>query len=300
MMENTLEIAISIRDDGAAAGAQPIPAAEAPPHARADVGPATQVDDPAPLAQLAEASGKRRRDGRSEHEPGVEAARLDRKVRVSPPDEADALPGLAKLDAIAAARKELGAPGIEALWRIADDRFDVLADAGMDDEPQVWEVADDKHAVVTTGVATCYALCARGKDAAGKTLLGISHVSAGPNNEEADEMAKCEIDQLVDAMTEAGAEDELQLFVVGGQLSLYVPEDASKRDEHLTDGTLHYGVRLMNAAGERLVAARIGLSETEKHPGEYELGFRKAASTGRPEAVTVYLTKNELFYVPQE
>jgi hypothetical protein len=304
-MEETLER--SSGDRVAAASVQPLleakgdakcPRKETPVHAKSLAVAALAIGGSVPLAQMRPPGKKRRRDGKRELAPS-EPSRPERKGRLSSPENVEDLPGLAKLDAIVAMREELRAPGIDGLWKVDEGQFDVLVDADMDGEPQIRKVADGKQAVITTGVATCYALCARGKDSAGKTLLGISHVSAGPNNEDARAMAEYDIGRLVDAMKEEGAGDDLQLFVVGGQVSLYIPEDVRKRDDDPTAGTLHYGVRLMNAARQWLVAARIGLSETEKHPGEYEPGFRKGPTSHRPEAVAVYLTKCNVFYVPQ-
>ena len=78
---------------------------------------------------------------------------------------------------------------------------------------------------------------------------------------------------------------------------IFLPDTASK--EKPQEGTVLDGGFVIEAAGDLLVSARIGLSETEEYPTPVleQDGLEMRPSTGRPQAVSVYVTHDSVFYV---
>jgi hypothetical protein len=239
----------------------------------------------------------------------AQKAKLDTKPASR--SRADELPDIAYIEKLQDTFHQLRAPGIHARQWVTSGEFRVRLDVEQDTS-HVCELRKGQ-ALMTSGVATCYAVCARSRKPDGTTLVGIYHASSlGPPGLDPQQTAHFFVRTVVQEMLKAGAATRPQLFIVGGQVSLFVREPktsvaggVAKVHPGSDDGTIYDGECLLRAAGDLLVSARIGLSETEELP-ESELeqyrqqGYSKCHSTGRPSGVNVYITEDEVFYIPND
>lgn len=155
-----------------------------------------------------------------------------------------------------------------------EPRFVTVGEAGMD-------------ALFSSGVATCHAVCARGVDSKGATVLAMQHCPDGGEDV---------ITKFDKGMAARGVA-RYDMYILGGQMSTELPDEGSSLPR--VGGTLHLGEALIGAGGKRVVAARLGLSETERaRPGgqHSQVG---ALTTGRPESVSVAITAQGVYYTPE-
>lgn len=217
------------------------------------------------------------------------------------------VPDLAQLEVLVRTIDKLRAPGVEERPWVGAHEFRILSDVEQDGF-EVWTVPRG-CALKTSGVSACYAICAMSVTADGQTLAGLSHTSLSVNRGMSPQQAAVyQVKMLLDAMSEEGAAGPVRLFVAGGHVSLlaeveefFVAGDVSMTPAKPEQGTFADGPGLIEAAGDLLVSARIGLSETGEYPQSVldRDGLRMSPSTGRPEAVSVYVTHDSVFYVAE-
>jgi hypothetical protein len=143
-------------------------------------------------------------------------------------------------------------------------------------------------ALSTSGVATCYVVAAIGSLPGNNNMVVITLGHFSPFSD-----AESSVEAMGESMTALGVVD-WQYFVAGGQASLYGNEAEETPME--APGSLDEGLAYIEAGGDRVRAARIGLSETEELDVVEAEGFVRAPSTGRPEAVTVVFTSGGMMY----
>jgi hypothetical protein len=216
------------------------------------------------------------------------------------------VPDLALLEMLTRTIDKLRVPGVEERQWVGAHEFRIKKDVDQDrievcTVPKGW-------ALKTSGVASCYAICAMSTTADGQTLAGISHTSLTLAPGTPQEVATHQVKLLLKAMSDGGATGPVRLFLAGGCVSLlvktgefFVAGDVSMTPARPREGTVAEGECVIKAAGDLLVSARIGLSETDEHPqcildGD---GLEMSPSTGRPEAVSVYVTHDSVFYVAE-
>ncbi|WP_199187050.1 XopAK family type III secretion system effector [Trinickia caryophylli] len=86
-----------------------------------------------------------------------------------------------------------------------------IQDVDMDECVVINAARDGYDALGTTGVATCIAICAQGKNARGEPILGLCHYSGIQDAEEV-------LDCVKDMMAESGVARP-EIFLVGGMIS---------------------------------------------------------------------------------
>jgi len=208
----------------------------------------------------------------------------------TPEDEmaVETLADLQLIDELVASDAVFSAPGIEERQWINPREFTVIHDA-LTDGAAVFPLQEGE-AVVIPDVSVGFVLCARGRTADGVTIAGMYEIAP----DDLGEHDERNVAELIEDMQGQGA-DDVELFILGGEVSLIVPPGGTpaRQSSFATIGAL------IDAAGDRLVSARIGLTETESD-FELEAGFSRAPSTGRPESVNVYVTQDAVFYVAEQ
>jgi hypothetical protein len=214
------------------------------------------------------------------------------------------VPDLKLLDSLTRSIDKLRTPGVEKREWVAAHDFRISMDVEQDTievctVPKGW-------ALKTSGVCSCYAICAMSTTADGQTLAGISHTSLSLDSGTPQQVAAYQVKLLLKAMSDGGAVGPVRLFLAGGQVSLlvktaefFVAGDVSMTPAVPQSGTVLEGQCVIEAAGDLLVSACIGLSETEEYPPSVleRDGLEMMPSTGRPKAVSVYVTHDSVFYV---
>lgn len=94
--------------------------------------------------------------------------------------------------------------------------------------------AEGGQSIGTKALSTCIAICGRGKDAAGHTVLGINHYSGIDDAEEA-------MDDLMQAMAEKGAR-QVSIHLVGGCAMPDEDESSLQTEKDLLALKNHYPV----------------------------------------------------------
>ncbi|WP_325547411.1 hypothetical protein [Ramlibacter sp.] len=264
------------------AGLQPFPA-------QAALSIHMPVQPPAPEDR---AGGKRKPES-DEHLAEMQSTR-----RASPPArgvvEVGAPPDVVRLAEFTRTMPLLRAEGIQELQPTSPElgNLRIVFDVSMDDMATI--VVDRRSsdgtldALATSGLSTCYAVAAIGPAAGDddKVVMTLGHFSLLIPAAQA-------VAHVARAMTAKGVVD-WTYSIAGGQASLYGNEAGMTPDG--SPGSLDEGLRYVEAAGTRLRAARICLSETEAFDMVEEEGFRRAPSTGRPESVTVVFTPEGMMY----
>ncbi|MDF2464778.1 MAG: hypothetical protein K0Q43_3013 [Ramlibacter sp.] len=214
------------------------------------------------------------------------------------------VPDLVLLESLTRSIDKLRATGVEEHQWVGAHEFQIPMDVEQDTIevcklPKGW-------ALKTSGVGSCYAICAMSTTADGQTLAGISHTSLSVDTGTPQQVAAHQVKLLLKAMADGGAAGPVRLFLAGGQVSLlvkaeqfFVAGDVSMTPAMHVEATVAEGACVIEAAGDLLVSARIGLSETEEYPESVleRDGLRMSPSTGRPQAVSVYVTHDSVFYV---
>ncbi|MFT5318829.1 MAG: hypothetical protein ACI8RA_002098 [Chlamydiales bacterium] len=125
-----------------------------------------------------------------------------------------------------------------ALERIVNPQrnFGYLLDVPMD-TIAILKVETEKTALGTTGVATCIALCARGKTASGDVYLALCHKSSLCSAETA-------CFGISDSLMEQGcSEDSIEIFAVGGQFSENLAESTYLDEKELLELSAKYPLK---------------------------------------------------------
>lgn len=243
------------------------------------------------------------RRGDSLEAPAAQKPKLDATIARARPRED--VPDLKLLDSLTRSKDKLRADGVEEHTWVGAHEFRIRMDVEQDTievctVPKGW-------ALKTSGVCTCYAICAMSTTADGQTLAGISHTSLSVDGGTPQQVAALQVKLLLQAMSDGGAVGPVKLYLAGGQVSLLVKTgeffvaggDVSMTPPKPQEGTVLDGGFVIEAAGDLLVSARIGLSETEEYPTSVleRDGLEMMPSTGRPQAVSVYVTHDSVFYV---
>jgi hypothetical protein len=177
------------------------------------------------------------------------------------------------------------APGIEPASALpAGTR--VLADVEMDRLSVT--VVRDGEALGTGGVATCWAVCARGQNTLGQTVIALGHFSSVPS--------PAEIAQAFESGMRNANSDLYRVFIVGGLVSLERHDQPT--DEIETGTSWKEGKALISAMRNNVVSVRLGTSETDPTEDRNEDWTDYAPSTGRPTAVEVVITATQVFVAP--
>ena len=168
----------------------------------------------------------------------------------------------------------LEAHGIDECSDALPEDLDILANVAV---AHVYAcVVTDRQAIGTSDVGSCVSVCGRGNDAEGRTVLGLCHAhSMVP--------PALVYARLGREMAALGVRDA-HYFLAGGVIS---------RDPAMSG--MDAAVNLLKAGGERVVAGRLGLSES---------GFQDGSSsrddllptTGRPESIEVVLSANHVYF----
>jgi len=226
--------------------------------------------------------GQHRKRGAGDDVGTEELVSPGKKARSAHPVET--LPDVLRLEAFVASRHVLRAPGIDEIVapHCLPPDVRVVENVDMDSKVSTIRVLKNE-ALGTSGVATCFAVCARGVDINGVTILAMKHVSSASTSREV-------IDELEQGMSKQDV-SEYQIFIVGGQVSIQQDKDHPDR---VVLGTLDQGMELIGLAGDRVSAARIGLSETAE--ADVEINCERKGTTGRPGAVSVVITKSDVYY----
>ena len=216
----------------------------------------------------------------------MQFAALDAPRRDSKAEALD----VAKIHKLQLKDPRLLGPGIERVDAF-DRRIRLRGEVGMGDCQSI-VVDNASDALGTCGVAVCYAVCARGVTADGKVVLSLGHYSRGDGEEVMDQHALM--------MREHGAA-QFEVYVVGGQLSRCIePLEMSEvvDDDVQSDltGTLDRGMELVEAAGERLRGAVIDASEFSEADIAAHPEVPAAPPSGRPECVSVVITRDGVLY----
>jgi hypothetical protein len=242
------------------------------------------------------------RRGDSLEAPAAQKPKLDATIAGDRPRED--VPDLKLLDSLTRSKDKLLADGVEEHTWVGVDEFRIRMDVEQDTievctVPKGW-------ALKTSGVCTCYAICAMSTTADGQTLAGISHTSLSVDRGTPQQVAALQVRLLLQAMSDGGAVGPVKLYLAGGQVSLLVKTgeffvaggDVSMTPPKSQEGTVLGGGFVIEAAGDLLVSARIGLSETDnEYPALEQEGLEMMPSTGRPQSVSVYVTHDSVFYV---
>jgi hypothetical protein len=243
------------------------------------------------------------RRGDSLEAPAAQKPKLDAAIAGNARPRED-VPDLKLLDSLTRSIDKLRADGVEEHPWVGADEFRIKKDVEQDTievctVPRGW-------ALKTSGVVSCYAICAMSTTADGQTLAGISHTSLSVASGTPQEVAALQVKLLLKAMKDGGAVGPVRLYLAGGEVSLLVKKgeffvvggDVSMTPAVPREGSVVDGGYVIEAAGDLLVSARIGLSETENdYPALEQEGLEMLPSTGRPQAVSVYVTHDSVFYV---
>lgn len=168
----------------------------------------------------------------------------------------------------------LAAHGISECSGALPEDLDIVANVGVACLQTC--VVTDKEAIGTSDVGNCVAVCARGLDTQGRTVLGLCHANG---------MAPPQLvyARLNREMAACGARG-VQFFLVGGIIS---------RDPALSG--LDVAIKLLKAGGEQVAAARIGPSESGPDDGPSDRQDL-LPTTGRPQTVGVVLSANHIYF----
>lgn len=168
----------------------------------------------------------------------------------------------------------LDAHGIDECSGALPEDLDIVANVAV---AHVYTcVVTGRQAIGTSDVGSCVSVCARGSDAEGRTVLGLCHAhSMVPPA-----LVYARLDR---EMTARGARDA-HYFLAGGVIS---------RDPALSG--MDAAVNLLKAGGERVVAARLGLSESGEQDG-VSASRDLLPTTGRSESIEVVLSANHVYF----
>ncbi|MBC7603454.1 MAG: hypothetical protein H7255_12450 [Ramlibacter sp.] len=205
----------------------------------------------------------------------------------------------------------LTAPTVHERRSVEVAAFDVVRDVPMG-EIFVALLARGQ-ALKCSGLRSGYAICARSRTPTGQTIVGL-HPTELVSRTMSPDAAFNQLLPLLEKMVESGAtRRDIQIFILGGEVSRFeqsadmrtMPLEAAPLDACDT-GTVPEGALLIGAAGHLLAGARIGLCDSEDTASQDELedlareGIELKPATGRPEAVSVFVTDTEVFHVRSE
>lgn len=210
----------------------------------------------------------------------------DDKRRSSPAIVDDDRPDVLRLNLFIAEIDVLRAPGISRVDSLPFG-LEVSQEVAMDEIAVVVVPRGSKAALGTHGVATCYAVCARGRNASGEMVLSLGHHS---DLHEANSV----IGGHEAVMRKQGVKS-FELYILGGEVSTF---SSALAPQAIRGGSLDFGLELLIEGGDRVAAARIGLSETRDDDSESYEHFVKGPSTGRPASVSVVISSQGIFHAP--
>lgn len=175
--------------------------------------------------------------------PETKAQRAENPINRQPHD-------VLKLQQVINSSPIFRAPGIEPASALpAGTR--VLADVDMDRLSVT--VVRDGEALGTWGLATCWAVCARGQNTLGQTVIALGHFSSVPS--------PTEIAQAFDSGMRNANSGPYRVFIMGGLVSLERHDQPT--DEIETGTSWEEGMALISAMKNNVVSVRLGASETD-------------------------------------